>query len=142
MLTDSLLSFGLKPTLRRCNMAGTKTFVEFLYPGVMFDETSVSEVKTRDWKKLNVPERAFGFRFFDIMETEEDGVKLQSSRLNQSPIHYYGGRVMTIDEVREEMPEARILISNMECNNWHKVVCCRTGNFKPFENDDIFIQAK
>lgn len=122
-------------------MAETRTYVEFYYPGAFFDETSTREVKTRDVKSVSVPDGAFGFRFFDVMSTEEGGVRMSSARLNVSPMYYYGGRIMTLDEVRQEMPEARILISNMEGNGYARVIKCGTSNFRPFKDDDIFIKA-
>lgn len=121
-------------------MAETRTYVEFFYPGAFFDETSTREVQSRD-SNVSVPDGAFGFRFFDVMSTDEGGVKMVSDKLNLSPMHYYGGRIMTLDEVRHEMPDARILISNMEGNGYARVIRCRTGNFKPFEDGDIFIEA-
>ena len=121
-------------------MAKTTTYVEFFFPGVMFDESSVKEVTNRDTKGVNVPNGAFGFRFFDVKTTEEDGVKMESDRLNESPMYYYGGRVMTLADVRREMPDSHTLISNMRGNGYKRVIRCRTGNFKPFQKGDVHIQ--
>lgn len=122
-------------------MTKVETYVEFFYPGVFFDESSVVKVSSRDTRKLRVPEQAFAFQFFDIMSTKENGVKMESKAINISPMFYYGGRVMTLNDVRKEMPEARILISNMRGNHWKKVIRCRTGNFKPFGDQDINIEV-
>jgi hypothetical protein len=122
-------------------MSKTTTYVEFYYPGIMVDEASVKVVNHRDSKKVNVPSGSFGFRFFDVKSTEEGDVKMESDRLNLSPMYYYGGRIMTLDDVRREMPNDRILISNMESNGWSRVIKCRTGNFKPFDGGDVHIKA-
>jgi len=118
-----------------------RTYVEFFYPGTFFDESSVREVASRNVKKLSVPERAFAFQFFDVMSTEEGGIEMKSKRLNISPMYYYGGRVMTLDEVRQEMPKAETLISNMQINRFKRVIKCRTGNFKPFGHRDRHIEV-
>lgn len=122
-------------------MAQVKTYVEFFYPGVMFDETSLEEVTSRDVDRVKVPQGAFGFLFFDLMSTEEGGVKMESDRLNISPMYYYGGRIMTLDEVRREVPSAHTLIGNMEGNDYNRVIRCRTGNFKPFHDGDVYVEA-
>jgi len=123
-------------------MAETRTYIEFYFPGVPSDKTSVKEVKSRDSKDVSVPDGAFGFRFFDLMSTNEGGVKMVSDKLNISPMHYYGGRITTLDEVRRVMLDAYTLISNMEDNRYARyarIIQCRTGNFKPFEDGDIYI---
>jgi hypothetical protein len=122
-------------------MAKVRTFIEFFYPGVFVDETSVKEVSSRDIKGVNVPQGAFGFIFFDVMSTKKGGVKMKSKRLNISPMYFYGGRIMTLAEVRREMPSERILIDNMEGNGLVRVIRCRTSNFKPFEENDVYIAA-
>lgn len=118
-----------------------KTYVEFSFCGVVVDNVSSLEVETRDVESLQVPDGAFGFQFFDLLSTMVGNDELVSSRLNKSPMHYYGGRIMTIDEVRAEMPEEQILIFNMECNGYDRVIQCRYGNFKPFNAGDIYIKA-
>lgn len=123
-------------------MAKKTTYVEFYFPGVMFDETSVKKVATRDTKDISVPNGAFGFRFFDVMTTEENGVKMESDKLNESPMYYYGGRIMTLAVVQREVPDARILISNMRGNGYKRVIRCRTGNFKPFQKGDVLIRER
>lgn len=121
-------------------MSKKKTYVEFFFRGVLFDETSVREVQSRDVEKLEVPKNAFGFQFFDVLTTTQEGVELTSDRLNESPMHYYGGRIMTLEEVRAEMPDATTLISNMEGNGYDRVIRCTQGNFKPFEDGDIYVE--
>jgi uncharacterized protein (UPF0128 family) len=122
-----------------------KTYVEFLYPGSFFSESSAKEVKTRDVSKLKVPKNAFGFKFFDILSVvvDADGkkVKLTSEQINVSPMHYYGGKIYTVAELKREFPNNDILISNIEGNGYKKAIRCRTGNWQPFEETDIFVEA-
>ena len=122
-----------------------RTYVEFVYPGVIVNETSVKEVESRDTSEVKVPDGAFGFRFFDVLiakvECAGKTVELRSDRLNQSPMHYYGGRIFSREEVARKVPDNRILLSNMEGNGWDRVIKTRTGNFQPFEESDVFIEA-
>jgi len=118
------------------------TYVEFFYPGLIFPESSVRKVKNRDVKKLKIPTTAFGFHFFDIKSTIVRKTKMESKRLNASPFYYFGGRIMTLEEVCKELPEAKILINNMECNGWDRVIRCRTGNYQPFVKGYSFIEPK
>ena len=122
-----------------------KMYIEFLYPGSFFNESSTQEVQTRDLSKIKVPKNAFGFRFFDIISVVVvvDGkkVELTSERTNLSSMNYYGGKLYTLAELKLEFPNERTLISNMECNGWLKVIRCRTGNWQPFEKTGVFVEA-
>ena len=123
-----------------------KTFVEFYFPGLIFANNSIREVKDRNIKNLKVPKNAFGFRFFDIFQTTVllDGKKhtLKSERLKISPMYYYGGRVMTLAEVKREMGNEKILIANMENNDIERVVKSNTGGYYPLRKGDKFVEAK
>jgi len=122
-----------------------KTYIEFVYPGYILNETSTKEVKSRDTAKVKVPDGAFGFKFFDILEAtvEADGkpVKLTSARINESPMYYYGGRIYTRAEVAREVPNNQILLANMDSKGWDKVIKTRARNFQPFEKTDVFVEA-
>jgi len=116
-----------------------KHYVEYYYPGSFFSETSVKEIAQRDVSKIVIPDDAFGFKFFDRVHAEIDGVELQSKRLNISQMHFYGGRIMSIEDVRRECPDDRILLANMEYSGWKNIIVCRTGNTQPFRDGDVFI---
>lgn len=120
-----------------------KTYVEFLYPGLMVSESSTKEVENRDVTKLLVPDNAFGFKFFDILSVtvEADGQKMDliSQRLNISPMHYYGGTVYTVAELKANFAHEPTLISNVEDNGYKRAIRCRTGNWRPLDETDIYI---
>jgi hypothetical protein len=122
-----------------------KTYIEFLYPGSFVAESSTKEVKTREVSKVKVPKSAFGFKFFDILSVVVDAdsrkVQLTSERINMSPMHYYGGKLYTLAEVEREFPQNDTLVQNMKGNGWGKVIRCRTGNWQPFEDVDVFVEA-
>lgn len=120
------------------------TYVEFLYPGSFFSESSTAKVTSRDTSKLKVPKNAFGFKFFDILSVvvDADGkqVELTSERLNLSPLHYYGGKLYTVAELKRDFPNNSTLISNVEGNGYAKAIKCRTGNWQPFDKTDVFVE--
>lgn len=123
-----------------------KHYVKFFYPGAFVAETEVEEVKSRDAQKIKVPEGSYGFRFFDRQEITAENENHEPETLRGKPKNYSGmfyfGRIMTLDDVKREMPDATILISNMETNNWDKVVKTRMGNIQPFEEKDTIIEAQ
>lgn len=123
----------------------SKTYVEFFYPGMIFTESSTQQVQERDHTKVEVPNHAFAFRFFDIIEAiiEIDGkpVKLMSGRINESPLYYYGGRIYTRAEVAKGLPDNLTLLENMHDNDWDRVIKTRKNNFQPFHSTDILIEA-
>lgn len=120
-----------------------KTYVLFIYPGVFLNEGSIQEVNSRDVESLRVPKRAFGFKFFDILsavvEYEGKEFNLESKQINVSPMHYYGGKLYTLSQLKSEFPNAKILIRNVELFKFWKTIHVRTSNWQPFNKTDIFI---
>jgi hypothetical protein len=118
----------------------TKTYVTLWYPGSFMSEDETVEVKTRDPKAIakKYP-RCFAFEFYDRVETEVTvgGEKktVGSSPRNKSPKYFPSGKTFTVAEVKEKVPDSRILVSNMECNGWGTVVKTRCGNFQPFDKN-------
>lgn len=120
----------------------TKTYVEFDLPGAFLSESSIREVASRDVTQLDIPPNAYAFRFYDIVTAVVDGAELRSQPINLSPRYFYGGRVMTRDEVVRELPDKKILLDNMRSNDWDRVIFCRTQNFQEFCAGDIYIPEK
>lgn len=115
-----------------------KHYVEFSFPGAFFSEYSVKEVAERNPELITVPEGAFAYRFFDRIETVVDGETLTGERKNFSPFTYFG-TAYTLEEVKAQFPEYTILISNMECNGWNRVVKTLRGNWQPLGEGDTVI---
>jgi len=110
--------------------------ITFYYCGTFFDEDSTRVVKTRNPGNVVVPKHAFAFEFFDIVKqnaTLEDGRVIEhSERKNSGPMYYPGAKIMTANDVKQEIADNKILLYNMECNGWEKVIKTRMGNFKPY----------
>ena len=116
-----------------------KHYVEFSFPGVLFNEYQTKEVKERDPKLIKLPKGAFAFRFFDRTEVEIEGETLVGNPKNYSPLTYYG-REYTLEEIKEKFPSFGTLILNMESNAWNRVVKTIRGNWCPLEEGDIVIK--
>src|SRR5689334_8127756 len=101
-------------------------YVEFLFSGVMFTDTSSEEIKSRS-SKFQIPKTCFGYRFYDIERlVSSTGTALRSNRLNQTGTYYINAQVLNLSQIRTLMPNS-ILQKNMENNHYKKVVKTRIG---------------
>jgi hypothetical protein len=120
-----------KPVLVR------ETYVEFLYPGIMFSKNSTQKVKSRDISAIKIPDGAFALRFYDVTfnEVKIDGKILRDKPKNSKKTgwQYLGGEVLSLADVKKKMPDAKILISNMEGNK------IKFGQCMPMEKGDCVI---
>ncbi len=116
-----------------------KTYVEFFYPGSFVSEPSVQEVGNRE-AAITLPERAYAYRFFSRSEVEQYGEMLRGQPKYYSPTTFYG-EAMTLEEVKALTPSSdyRILVSNMECNGWSRVVRTKFGQFLPLNSEDVVL---
>ena len=127
-----------------------KHFVEFLSPGTFFAEQT--ELPIDSWSvdeavemSKKITERygakPYGFRFLTKSRNDAD---LDSHISNRSGTYYINGVVKTLEEIKaENNPNNRILISNMECNKWDKVVIT-TSPYRwtqPFTQDDRIVEV-
>lgn len=114
----------------------TKLYVEFFYPGSLFSESTTQEVTSKE--NIKLPERAFGYRFFEREEvTLEGGELLKGANKNHSGM-YYKGTLYTLEEVKQ-IPNTEILQCNMEMNGDKLVIKTIIGNWQPFTEKDTLI---
>lgn len=118
----------------------TQTYVQYQYPGLVIQEVSSKKIEARDPEKVaaKMPEGAIGFRFFDQTKIEVDKEALTGEPKNYSGWYYVDGKEMTLDEVKREMPERKILIRNMESNSYDRIVYIRDQAL-PLRKDDKVI---
>jgi len=119
-----------------------KHYVEFLYPGSFMSETEVKNCSHRDPKRMlkAAGKQCFAFRFFDQEVVNKEGEELRGKAKNYSGHYYPNAEILTIDDVKALTPrkDYKILISNLEMNDWDPVVRTQRGNFQPFgKNDEI-----
>ena len=104
-------------------------FVTFLSPGTfVFEETTKSiaawDVGLAMEAARGIVERysATPFAFYFTSRERKDN-ELDSKVVATSPKYFLGGRVLTIQDIEARNdPKDRILLSNMRCNNIHRVV--------------------
>ena len=120
-----------------------KTYVEFKHDSNEGKRYTTQEVLERDTSKLSVPPTVESFKFFDRVfgeyQDETEKVGLESKRLNESPVYYYGGEVIQQDQVSH----GDILKEMMEKTTGRKVthiIRKRFGGYKPFfPEEDIHL---
>lgn len=106
-----------------------KHFVTFFSPGTFMAEESTKPIDAWDVETAKVMARdikerygakPYGFQFSTRSRSDAD---LDSSVSAESPMYYLGGKVETLAEVKARATtDDRILISNMECNGWDRVI--------------------
>ena len=125
-----------------------KHFVIFMSPGTIVSETTQKEIDSWDIKKAKemvygIKERygatPYGFYFITKERTSEE---LDSKIVKKSCMYYLGGIIKTIEEIREQKdPDEKILLSNMECNKWNRVIV-NNNSYKitlPLKDDDVIL---
>lgn len=120
----------------------TKKYVEYLYPGLLFSETSSMEIDHNDPMKVEEKERAIGFRFYE-KEFVIDGKEQFEGKRNNVSNWYYIGKRLTFDEVLRQFGNSRrhaILINNMKYNKIESVCMTEFGNFMPLEDGDMTLE--
>ena len=106
-----------------------KHFVNFYSPGTFVAETTTEEIDSWDVDKAceiagGIHERygatPYGFSF-ETRERKDD--ELDSKVIETSGMYYLGGTTKTLEEIKAENdPANSILISNMECNGYSRIV--------------------
>ena len=125
-----------------------KNYVVFMSAGTMVAEDTTKEIDTWDINvalkmSKEITERhnshPYGFYFMTRGRNDND---LDSKVISKSGMYYINGIVETLAEIKaKHNPKDAILISNMECNGWNKVV--RTCNpyswTQPLREDDVVV---
>lgn len=117
-------------------MKTIERYVEFVYPGILFGDTSTARIEQD--ADIVIPDGAVGYRTFEQTATVVDGETLRGERANYSGWTYIGRR-MTLDDVKREWPDAQTLIRNMEGNGWLTVCALGNGQAYPLSERDSVI---
>jgi len=125
-----------------------KHFVIFFSPGTLFAEQTQKSIDSWNMNEAikmarNIKERyeatPYGF-CFTTRERKDD--ELDSKEIKRSGMYFLGGKVLTLQDIKiRNDPKDNILISNMECNHWNKIVenCNSWKVTQPFHNEDKVI---
>jgi hypothetical protein len=125
-----------------------KHFVTFYSPGTFVAESTTNPIAEWDVDAAvkmagKITERhgasPYGFRFTTRERGDDD---LDSKVVATSPMHYIGGLIRTVEEVRAKADlKERILLSNMEGNGYARVWQTTKGWLwtQPLEDDDVVL---
>mgnify|MGYP006418708023 CR=1 FL=1 len=118
----------------------------FLETGFIPGEGRVIEVTSRDVSDLDLPENAPAFYFFDRYEAtlvvDGEEVELRSYRQNSSGTHFLGGKVYTLEQIKEHFPDEAALIWNIGQSRSKKAILTSVGLWREFEDsDDVVIDV-
>jgi len=125
-----------------------KHFVTFFSPGTFFCEETTQRIESWDVDEAvkmskGIVERYGAKPFAFQFSTRTRGVfDLDSKTTKTSARYYLGGKVMTLLDVQTQMPKEEILISNMKCNGWDKIIVNNTPwrSAQPLQKDDVVLQ--
>ncbi len=103
------------------------------------------KVETRDHSKIQVPAHVYGFQFFDVFVStvRYDGreIEMRSKNINISGIHYYGGELYTLQQMKSEFPNEERIIECMEKDgpNWNISIHSPNGKWYRFNDKDKLV---
>ena len=131
-------------------MTISQHFVTFYSPGTFTAEETTKPIESWDVDTAvkmaaGIKERhaavPYGFRF--STRSREDG-ELDSKVSSKSNMYYLGGKVETIEDVeRRNDPKESVLLSNMRCNGYDRIVV-NTNSWKwtqPLRDDDVILNV-
>lgn len=106
-----------------------KNFVTFFSPGTFVAETSIKRISEWDIELAKEMAREIKERYnavpyaFQFTTRGRGDMELDSKVIKTSPLYYLGGKVETLEQVKARATaEDRILIDNMEINNWARII--------------------
>jgi len=111
------------------------TYIEFLYPGTFFAESSNRPVPSRALPEA-IPGQATGYRFFTRNEVEVDGEKLVGKPKDYSGWTYFGREYSAEQVAALEGDHVRILRDNVRINGWTRMVQTTYGSWYRLEDGD------
>ena len=121
-----------------------KTYVVF-YTDDPEDALDEREVGGRDISALEVPDDADSFKFYDLIvatvKVDGENVELRSEPMDITPRHWYGGTVLTKEDVLVRSGEdgMRNLLHNMEMDGAEKAILTRTGDWQYFRSNHVHV---
>ena len=120
---------------------------KYWMPGSFLAETTSKKLDSWDLDEAveKAPDKgpygpgAYAFELIQYVTTNVEGFEVIPKEIAHSGTYFLGGTIYTIDDIKREVPNSSILISNMEGNGWLKVIKTNCGTFQPFtEKDRIY----
>lgn len=117
----------------------TKHYIKLFYPGAFFSDTAIQEIESRE--KFEIPKNVYAYQFFDKEEFEVNGEAFTSKEKNFSPTYYFGVE-LELSAVINKYGKQSIVVQNMECNGWDKVIETEFGQCFPLNEKDIVLPKR
>ena len=119
----------------------TVRYVRFLAPGSFVANEWTRPVETIDPGAVEWPDNAYAFSLHERIDVIDGDQRFEGEAKQIGPTYYHpDSKVETIGEVERNPNAGRILVRNMRCNGWMKIVWSRWGNWpQPFDPDKHFI---
>jgi hypothetical protein len=111
------------------------TYIEFLYPGLIFADSSSRPVPSRELPEV-IPGQATGYRFFTRHEAVVNGEKLVGQPKEYSPWTYFGKEYSAEQVQAMDGDHVRILRDNVRINGWKRLVQTTYGQWYRLEDGD------
>lgn len=127
-----------------------KHYVTFMSPGMFLAEMTTQEIVEWDLREAveraqSVKERHGAIPYGFYFTTKERGPDDFEPKLTKtSGTYYINGKVETLEEIEARRdPSDAILVSNMRCNHWPRVVRTQNGYgwAQPMGDDDHIVDA-
>lgn len=123
-------------------MSAEVIYVEFFFPGTFFAESSLVKFTG---EPIPIPPRAFGWCCKSRQEVVADGETLVGPYRAKGKKKLIGN-FHTVEDLKARFgssPDHRILISNIDGNDYRGACLCRTGNWQPVDDDvDVVASAE
>ena len=119
----------------------TVVYVTFLSPGSIVADQWTRDVESLDPYTVDWPDRAYAFTMHTREDVVDGAARYKGVPARVGPVYYHpDSKVETLEEVRINPNAGDILVSNMECNRWGRVVWSRWGNWpQPFEAEKAVV---
>lgn len=120
-------------------------YVVFYHEGIIVADQYSEPIDSWDvdtalkiWRSKTLGSKPFCFKFITKARTDEE---LDSKVVQESSMYFLGGRVLDLQQVKREMPTEHILISNMEGNNWNKVIDTPRHRIQVFPEGSVVLNV-
>lgn len=121
----------------------TVFFVTFYSPGIIVSKSETKNISSPS-EKIEWPENAYAYTLHKRDDLIENGKTFRGEPEQIGfTIYHPDSKVESLAEVKKNPKATKLLISNMEINNWSNIVWSRWGNWpQPFNPDNDRVEGK
>ncbi len=116
----------------------TKTWINFYAPGSFTaNEWTKDTPENTSPDDVEWPDNAYAFTLHRRVDIVDGGETYNGKPEQIGPMYYHpDSATETLEEVKQNPSATSILVGNMECNRWERIVWTRWGNWpQPFDSE-------